>query len=47
MTVPTFGRIISGEVAAPRAFLEGRIEISGDYQVAARMSEWFGQGPAS
>jgi alkanesulfonate monooxygenase SsuD/methylene tetrahydromethanopterin reductase-like flavin-dependent oxidoreductase (luciferase family)/putative sterol carrier protein len=44
MSVPTFARIISGELNGAQAFLEGRIELEGDVNVAARMGEWFGQG---
>jgi alkanesulfonate monooxygenase SsuD/methylene tetrahydromethanopterin reductase-like flavin-dependent oxidoreductase (luciferase family)/putative sterol carrier protein len=43
MAVPTFARIVSGEIRAALAFMEGRIELDGDFQVAAMMGEWFGQ----
>ena len=44
MAVPTFARLVSGEVPPAQAFMEGKIEIEGDFQVAARLGEMFGQG---
>jgi len=43
MSVPTFARIATGELSGPQAFLEGKIEVEGDLDAAARMGEWFGQ----
>jgi putative sterol carrier protein len=43
MSLPTFAKIIAGEVPAPQAFMEGKIEIEGDVQLAMRMGEMFGQ----
>ena len=44
MALPTFARLVSGEVPPAQAFMEGKIEIEGDFQVAARLGEMFGQG---
>jgi alkanesulfonate monooxygenase SsuD/methylene tetrahydromethanopterin reductase-like flavin-dependent oxidoreductase (luciferase family)/putative sterol carrier protein len=46
MSVHTFARIISGELSAPLAFMDGRIQLEGNFEVAARMGEWFGQTTA-
>ena len=46
MAVHTFARIISGELSAPLAFMDGRIQLDGNFEVAARMGEWFGQATA-
>ena len=43
MALPTFARIIAGEVAAPQAFMDGKIQMEGDGQLALRMPEMFGQ----
>lgn len=43
MSVPTFARMVTHDLPPAQAFMEGRIEIEGDIQVAARMGEWFGQ----
>lgn len=45
MDLPTFARIIAGEVPAPQAFIEGKIQMEGDVQLAMRMAEMFGQAP--
>ena len=42
MSVPSFGRIVSGELEAAQAFFEGRIVVEGDLGVAARLGEMFG-----
>jgi putative sterol carrier protein len=43
MALPTFARIIAGEVPGAQAFMEGKIEMEGDVQLAIRMPEMFGQ----
>ena len=43
MGLPTFARIIAGQLPPAQAFMEGRIELDGDLQLAARMGEMFGQ----
>jgi alkanesulfonate monooxygenase SsuD/methylene tetrahydromethanopterin reductase-like flavin-dependent oxidoreductase (luciferase family)/putative sterol carrier protein len=43
MSVPTFARLISGELLGAQAFMEGKIEVEGDFNVAARLGEMFGQ----
>ena len=43
MALPTFARIIAGQLPPAQAFMEGRIELDGDLQLAARMGEMFGQ----
>jgi putative sterol carrier protein len=45
MSVPTFARIVSGDADPARSFLEGKIQIEGDFNVAARLGEMFG-GPS-
>jgi putative sterol carrier protein len=46
MDLSTFARIIAGEVSATQAFMEGKILMEGDIQLAMRMAEMFGQiGP--
>ena len=42
-SVPTFARIASGEVHPAKAMLEGDLEIHGDFELAARLGEMFGQ----
>jgi alkanesulfonate monooxygenase SsuD/methylene tetrahydromethanopterin reductase-like flavin-dependent oxidoreductase (luciferase family)/putative sterol carrier protein len=42
-SVPTFARIASGEVHPAKAMLEGQLEIHGDFELAARLGEMFGQ----
>jgi alkanesulfonate monooxygenase SsuD/methylene tetrahydromethanopterin reductase-like flavin-dependent oxidoreductase (luciferase family)/putative sterol carrier protein len=43
MALPTFARIVCRQLPPTQAFMEGKIELEGDFQVAARMGEWFGQ----
>ena len=43
MALPTFARIIAGQLPPAQAFMEGRIELDGDLQLATRMGEMFGQ----
>jgi len=43
MAVPTFARIVAGQIPAAQAFLEGRIQVEGDINLAARLGEMFGQ----
>jgi putative sterol carrier protein len=43
MCVATFARIAAREIAPAQAFMEGRIEMEGDFQVAMRLTEMFGQ----
>jgi putative sterol carrier protein len=46
MDLSTFVRVIAGEVPAAQAFMEGKILMEGDVQLAMRMAEMFGQiGP--
>ena len=42
-SVPTFARIASGEIHPAKAMLEGDLEIHGDFELAARLGEMFGQ----
>ena len=44
MDVATFARIAAGEILAAQAFMEGKITLEGDFQLAARMAQMFGQG---
>ena len=42
-SVPTFARIASQEVHPAKAMMEGDLEVHGDFEVAARLGEMFGQ----
>ncbi len=42
-SVPTFVRIAAGEIHPAKAILEGDMGVYGDYQVAMRLPEMFGQ----
>ena len=42
-SVPTFARIAAGEVHPAKAMLEGDLEVRGDFELAARLGEMFGQ----
>jgi len=42
-SVPTFARIASGQVHPAKAMLEGDLEVRGDFELAARLGEMFGQ----
>jgi alkanesulfonate monooxygenase SsuD/methylene tetrahydromethanopterin reductase-like flavin-dependent oxidoreductase (luciferase family) len=42
-SVPTFARMIAGEIPPARAWFEGRIQIDGDFELAAKLGEMFGQ----
>jgi putative sterol carrier protein len=42
-SVATFARIASGEVHPAKAMLEGDLEVRGDFELAARLGEMFGQ----
>jgi alkanesulfonate monooxygenase SsuD/methylene tetrahydromethanopterin reductase-like flavin-dependent oxidoreductase (luciferase family)/putative sterol carrier protein len=43
MSVPTFARIAAGEVQPERAMFQGQLEVDGDFEVAARLPDMFGQ----
>jgi alkanesulfonate monooxygenase SsuD/methylene tetrahydromethanopterin reductase-like flavin-dependent oxidoreductase (luciferase family)/putative sterol carrier protein len=42
MSIPTFAKIVTGDVDGAKAFFEGRIKVQGDLSVAARLGEMFG-----
>jgi len=42
-SVPTFARMVTDEVPAAKAWFEGKVQIEGDFQVASRLGEMFGQ----
>ncbi len=42
MSVPTFARIVSGELQPAVAFMEGKVAVEGDLAVAGRLGEMFG-----
>jgi putative sterol carrier protein len=44
LALPVFARLVSGEIPPAHAFMEGKIELEGDFQIAARLGEMFGQG---
>jgi alkanesulfonate monooxygenase SsuD/methylene tetrahydromethanopterin reductase-like flavin-dependent oxidoreductase (luciferase family)/putative sterol carrier protein len=46
-SVPDFVRIVAREAFAPKLLLEGRLELEGDYLLAARLDEMFGGQRAS
>jgi alkanesulfonate monooxygenase SsuD/methylene tetrahydromethanopterin reductase-like flavin-dependent oxidoreductase (luciferase family) len=41
--VPTLARMIVGETAPAKAWFDGKIQIEGDFELAARLGEMFGQ----
>jgi alkanesulfonate monooxygenase SsuD/methylene tetrahydromethanopterin reductase-like flavin-dependent oxidoreductase (luciferase family)/putative sterol carrier protein len=43
MSVPTFARIAAGELHPAKAMFNGDMEIDGDFEVASRMPDMFGQ----
>jgi putative sterol carrier protein len=43
--VPVFVRIAAGQLDPGKAALDGRLEIEGDFSVAARLGEMFGAAP--
>jgi putative sterol carrier protein len=43
MSIPTFARIAAGELHPAKAMFEGQLEVEGDFEVAARMPDMFGQ----
>ncbi|HKR98288.1 MAG TPA: SCP2 sterol-binding domain-containing protein, partial [Candidatus Dormibacteraeota bacterium] len=45
MALPDFARIVGGELHPAAAMMQGRIELEGDFGVAARLGEMFG-GPS-
>src|SRR5207247_1497316 len=45
VAIPDFARLIADEVHVTKLLLEGRFQVEGDFQVAARLSEMFG-GPS-
>ena len=42
-TVPTFARLLTRETNPAKLMLEGQLEVSGDFAVAGRMGEMFGE----
>ncbi|MDP8957121.1 MAG: LLM class flavin-dependent oxidoreductase [Actinomycetota bacterium] len=44
LSLPTFARMLARELPPAEAFMQGKIEIEGDFQVAVRLGEMFGQG---
>jgi alkanesulfonate monooxygenase SsuD/methylene tetrahydromethanopterin reductase-like flavin-dependent oxidoreductase (luciferase family) len=45
VAIPDFARIVAGDVQVTKLLLEGRLDVRGDFGVAARLSEMFG-GPS-
>ncbi|HEX8076124.1 MAG TPA: LLM class flavin-dependent oxidoreductase [Thermoleophilaceae bacterium] len=43
MSVPLFARVLAREVDPAKAMLEGKLAIEGDFNVAARLGEMFGE----
>ena len=43
MSVPTFARIAAGEVHPAKAMFQGQLDVQGNFEVAARLAEMFGQ----
>ncbi len=46
-SVPDFVRIVARQAFAPKLLLEGRLELEGDYLLAARLDEMFGGQPGT
>ena len=42
-SVPTFARIAAGETHPAKAMLEGAFEVTGDFDIAVRLGEMFGE----
>ncbi len=42
-SVPTFARMVGRELPPAKAWFEGKIQIEGDFQLAAKLGEMFGQ----
>jgi predicted DCC family thiol-disulfide oxidoreductase YuxK/putative sterol carrier protein len=47
MDLPVFARIIAGQIDAPQAFADGKIQLEGDVELAVKMAEMFGYGGAA
>ena len=45
MSVPTFARILTRELEAGRAFLDGKLEVEGDLHLASRLAQMFARPP--
>jgi alkanesulfonate monooxygenase SsuD/methylene tetrahydromethanopterin reductase-like flavin-dependent oxidoreductase (luciferase family)/putative sterol carrier protein len=45
-SVPVFARIAAREIHPAKAMLDGDFEVEGDFQVAQRLGEMFGEAPA-
>jgi len=43
LSVPTFARMLDGDVEPGRAWMEGLVQIDGDLSVAARLGDMFGR----
>ena len=43
MSVPLLTRIAAQEVHPAKAMMEGDLEVEGDFELAARLGEMFGQ----
>jgi alkanesulfonate monooxygenase SsuD/methylene tetrahydromethanopterin reductase-like flavin-dependent oxidoreductase (luciferase family)/putative sterol carrier protein len=43
MSIPTFARIAAGEVHPAKAMFEGQLQVDGDFEVASRLPDMFGQ----
>ena len=42
-TVPVFARMVALELPPAKAWMEQQLQIEGDFQIAARLGEMFGQ----
>ena len=45
-SVPVFARIVAREINPAKAMLEGDFEVEGDFRVAQRLGEMFGEPPS-
>jgi putative sterol carrier protein len=43
MSVPVFARVLARELDPARAMMEGKLEIEGDFAVAAQIGPMFGE----
>jgi putative sterol carrier protein len=43
MTIPVFARVMARELDPPRAMMDGKLRVEGDFAVAAQIGPMFGE----